>query len=237
MAPRTRQTGGGTKGGKGKGKPATKAAKGKKAAPVVLPSTEPPPKAKKPRTPKGKGVVAQNSLLIRLETEVPGITSDQMALMLNIPPAEVFRWRHFVHEYIKDYDAVSACIRMGFAGDSAMATAKIYFNTAFVQLRIKEIQAEIRAEDVCTKGQVMSKYWEEANRPDVPFSSNSSTRISALNAIVKLAGMAEPPKPKKTTMKQTPGFVVVPWTSDPNEWEETARQSQRALKESVCLDV
>lgn len=211
-----------------------KAAKGTKANPK-------PPKKRAARVKKIASLSAQTQADILTTTKEahPGITSGEFAELFRIAPEEVLRMRYFVFEYIKDFDLKNATLRMGYPNESAYDTGRIFLQHSFVQLRISEILREMDAENIVSASQLISKLWEEANKKDTVKDgcamSNSATRIVALKELVKIKGLTAP-KGNAPTHSPNGGVMLVPFYVAPDDWENNARESQKTLKDSVCID-
>lgn len=224
------------------------ASAGKAKGPAKRKATPKPPAKKTPtapakkrarRSPNGQGKApdTQAAFLATVQATTPGITADQLAAQFRYDFADVVRMRHFVHEYIKDFNEVNAALRMGYPQDAARHNGALFFGQAYVRLRVGELLASMEAENIVSGAQIIAALWREANAPDVAFSSNSSTRIAALNALAKIKGlMGAAVKKAAATVVQVPGVMLVPFTTDADQWENHARQTQRDLKQAV-IDV
>ncbi len=220
---------------------------GKAKGPAKAKQTpKPPPKKKKPipakkrgRAPNGQGKApaVQASFLATVKADNPAITADTFAAQFNIPFEEVCRLRHFVHEYIKDFNEENAALRMGYPEPSARTTGKVFLGNAFTQLRVGEILDKLEADNVVSGARIVAALWREANAPDVAFSSNSSTRIAALKALARIKGLERPQIEDPNNRILTGGIMVVPIALSPDQWGEYAAASQRNLKESTAIDI
>jgi hypothetical protein len=206
------------------------------------PQPEPPkpvPKKKRKARAKGtgKGPGSQSVFLQVVKAENPDITADEFALKFNMPVAEVARHKAFINQFVKDYNIKRAALRMGYPETTAYDTGQILLGNAFAQLYLTEIQKAATVESVASSGQIAAKVWEEANRPDtIAFGAvltSSSTRIAALGLLAKIAGLLTP-KPKEEVVTIRRIMYVGAQITD---WETQARQSQKALKMSTCIDV
>lgn len=204
---------------------------------------KPPPK-KKARNPRKKKFTAASAqthanILAEVKQAHPGISSSDFALVYKITPEEVFRMRYFVHEYLRDFNVKNAALRMGYNEATAYDTGYIFLNHSFTQLRLQEVMDEMDAEKIVSSSQIVSALWKESNKSDTVRDgcsmSNSSTRISALSQLAKIKGLTAP---KGVTPTETPhgGVMLVPFYVAPDDWENSAKQSQHALKKSVCID-
>jgi hypothetical protein len=193
-----------------------------------------PAKKKKKRAKSGqaKDPVSQATFLQTVKAENPGITSDELAIKFNMPLEEVARMRGFLVEYMKDFNEERAALRMGYPDVSAASTGKLLLYHSFTQLRLQELLDRAEVDALVTPSRIVAGLVKEANAPDVPFSSNAGTRISAWKELAKIKGMMNP-KPKDDTPK-IKRIMYVPVAHD---WEAGARASQKALKASTVIDV
>jgi hypothetical protein len=195
----------------------------------------PPPAKKKPKKSKpgqAKDPVSQATFLQTVKVENPGITSDQLAEKFNMPVEEVARMRGFLVEYMKDFNEENAALRMGYPDLSARATGKLLLYHSFTQLRLQELLDRAEVDALVTPSRIVAGLVKEANAPDVAFSSNAGTRISAWKELAKILGMLNP-KPKEDDRKIR-RIMYVPVAAD---WEAGARHSQKLLKASTVIDI
>jgi Terminase small subunit len=190
-----------------------------------------------PRKPPKTPARAANHLAT-IKQAYPGITSEEVVALYNMPPEEVLKRRAFVHEYVKDFSERNAAMRMGYPEETALSTGKILLYHAFTQLKVSEILDRAEAQDVVSSARVVAALWREANAPDVPFSSNSATRIAALKELAKIKKLTGPASGGVTPANSGfGGVMIVPAYVSPADWEEHARKTQTELKEAVCIDV
>jgi hypothetical protein len=133
---------------------------------------------------------------------------------------------------MKDFNAENAALRMGYPDVSAASTGKLLLFHSFTQLRLQELLDRAEINSLISPSRIVAGLVREANAPDVPFSSNSSSRINALKELAKIMGLNNP-KPKDEA-PQVKRIMYIPVS---NNWEEGARESQRRLKESTVIDV
>lgn len=100
--------------------------------------------------------------------------------------------QRFVEEYLTDYDAFSAAIRLGFQEAFAQQYAKQFLTEPYTLKLIKEKEAEfgiLTEEDQHRKKIVAGLYREAHNR----FNSGSA-RVAALTQLAKIIGIEAPVK-------------------------------------------
>lgn len=214
--------------------------KAKRAASRAIQQKPEPPK-KRAKSPKGqsKSRAGQVSFLNKVLAENPHISSDQFLDRYQVPPEDGFRMQWFCALYLYDFNEENACVKMGYPheGGAARSNGKLFLTHAYCQLKIQETLQTIAAEKIVNGAQVIARLWQEANTPDVAFSSNASTRIAALGLLVKILGLANP-KPKDTGPKGPAGGIMfVPIAMDQEEWGAYARESQGYLVENAAIDV
>lgn len=115
----------------------------------------------------------------------------------------------FVTEYLVDYNAYAACLRVGFHSQFATDYAKKFMEESFVRKLIKqhELAAESEGEADTNKRRIMAALFKEANYHG-PGSSHSA-RVSALAKLTTLFGMDAPTKSEsKVTVNQPVQFYL-----------------------------
>ena len=133
----------------------------------------------------------------------------------------------FVEQYLRDYDAVEACRRLGYGGDHALAFAKQFMTYPYVANRIRDVEeAEKDEEDEAEimRRRVKAGLMREAN--NYGEGSSQSARVAALFALGKIAGM------EKNTVEHTHkgGVMFAPATAtDVDAWESSAMSNQKEL--------
>lgn len=143
------------------------------------------------------------------------------------------RRKHFVSEYIKDYNATRAILRMGYKYDRKVAQTKgsQFLSEPYTQHILAEIMERMEEKAIVTRSEILIGLKREANAEDVPFSSNSGTRIQALRYLAKILGMEV--LKADIEVKTTGGVMLVPLSASPEEWEAAAAASQKKLKHEV----
>jgi len=104
----------------------------------------------------------------------------------------------FVDEYLTDYDAFSAAIRLGYQEAFAQQYAKKFLTEPYTLKLIKEKEAEfgIKTEDDQHRKKIIAGLYREAHSR---FNSGSA-RVAALTQLAKIIGIEAP---VKTEMKLT----------------------------------
>ena len=106
--------------------------------------------------------------------------------------------KRFVDEYLTDYDAFSAAIRLGYQEAFAQQYAKKFLTEPYTLKLIKEKEAEfgIKTEDDQHRKKIIAGLYREAHSR---FNSGSA-RVAALTQLAKIIGIEAP---VKTEMKLT----------------------------------
>lgn len=175
----------------------------------------------------------QTSLFVSVVAENPDITSEGYAIRFALPLDEVMRLRHFIHEYLRDFDEKAATLRMGYPMDSAASTSKMFLFHPYVQLRVIEVLKCIEPDKIVSAGQIIAGLLKEATAPDIPFSSNANTRIAAWKLLAQIQGLLNPKAKDPAKLGPAGGIMFVPIAATPEEWAESARASQKALVDSA----
>ena len=198
---------------------------------------------KKPKRPPrkqakniGKSKERQAEVLSLVRQENPTITSSEYAERFNLAPADKLRLQGFAIEYLKDYNASKAAMRLGYPDMTAASTGNLLLHNCYTQLLLSETMKAATVETVVSVQQVVGRLWEEANAPDVPFSSNASTRISALTTLAKILRLGEPKPVEKSNDIVPSGIMLVPMAANPEEWGAIVHRQQRELKASTYID-
>lgn len=221
-----------------------KGTKKQPAKPLPALKKRPIPKTRSKRG-QGKSLTAQSLLLQKVFAETPDITADQFALKFNLPLEEVVKHRAFVLQYMLDYDKTKAALRMGYPEETAWQTGHLMLHYAFSQVLLRELQHAKTIETVLTVGDLVSKAWEEANRPDTTKDgcamTNSATRLAAQKMLGKWMGL-ETPKPKEEAVIIRRIMYVGEQAlkqagNNLDEWGAVATSSQKRLKASTAIDV
>lgn len=143
----------------------------------------------------------------------------------------------FVTEYLLDYDAWAACVRVGFLKSVAGQYANDFMQEPYVR---REITRRQLAEDADPKAALKNKkravemaLLREAHNmgPD----SSHSARVSALSKLCNIYDMDGATK-VKATVTHKGGVMTVPAIANVDEWEKQASQHQDKLIEASQED-
>lgn len=138
----------------------------------------------------------------------------------------------FCNEYLVDRDSVAAAQRCGFQHAFAKDYAIKFMQEAYVQKRLKTLEQ-------ATPGVGADKNADDYNRNRIrealmaqafysgPGSSHAA-RVSALAKLAVIYGMDAPAKTEQLVTHRG-GVLMVPATSNLNDWEQAAQASQTQL--------
>jgi hypothetical protein len=132
----------------------------------------------------------------------------------------------FVDHYLKDYDAVAACIRVGFTEPYARQWSAKYMAEPYVLQRISDMKLKTpedeKDQEELDKQLTLSVLREAAQNG--PFAS----RVAAASKLAAILGLD---KPIQTSLEITGrgGVMMVPGIGDIKNWEDEAVKMQADL--------
>lgn len=139
----------------------------------------------------------------------------------------------FVKEYLVDYDAIGAAMRIGYNRGIAKEYAVRLMDEPYVAREIARMEAAPTEEtDAALKKRIMAGLIREANYRGP--GSSQAARVAALGKLAQLNGM-EPATKTKTELTGadgqplSAGQFVIPGVMTPEQWEQAARAQQEAL--------
>lgn len=162
-----------------------------------------------------------------LECKVqPTLTKSEMALR-----------DKFVIEYVKDYNALDAAIRIGYTLAFAKEFAPRFMSESYVLNQIKKQETapegiDFENEDAL-KRQVYASLWREANFHGA--GSSQAARVAALSKLSAFHGMDAPSRSKQELTGpdgqplQAGGVLVIPGVMTSEQWAAQAEQQQADL--------
>lgn len=119
--------------------------------------------------------------------EQPGSFWNELVLQPVLSPAEKDLRDRFVTQYLIDYDAWAACLRVGFLKNVAMTYAQELLEDPYVRREITRLQAEpinLEQQKASKQARLEAMYWEQATYRGV--GASHSARVSALNSLSKI---------------------------------------------------
>ena len=136
----------------------------------------------------------------------------------------------FVTEYLLDYDAYAAALRVGFQEQYAHQYASQFMGESYVRKRIAEITHGAPENEKewkeATQRKIVASMFREANY-NGPGSSHGA-RVAALSKLASLFDMDKPSKVEQTITHKG-GVMAVPGIASIDEWEKQALASQEKL--------
>ncbi len=148
-----------------------------------------------------------------------------------LTPEELFIRNLFIAEYMVDYNAAAACIRVGFHPDQAEDFAAQFMREGYVLRGVAEQQQQpISASQASImRSQVIHKLWEESNGPF----ARPSERVGALTSLTRALAIELKEDTGDDNTGPAGGVMQVPAMTDPDTWSEIAAAAQKKLKDSV----
>jgi hypothetical protein len=139
----------------------------------------------------------------------------------------------FVVEYLKDYDQIRACLRLGYSLPYAKEYGARFMSESYVQSKLVEIETKPEQLDSeVEKKRIRAALWREAN--NFGLGSSQSARVAALAKLSAFEGMDAPSRSKQelTGADGEPlggGVFVVPGLMTTDQWETEAERQQAEL--------
>ena len=140
----------------------------------------------------------------------------------------------FVAEYIKDYNELKACVRIGYAPAFAREFSGRFMTEPYVLNKIQaaENTVEDDFDEDTQKKKIVSALWREAN--NYSMGSSQSARVAALAKLSGFYGMDAPSRSQTelTGRDGKPlgqGVFIVPGLVTAEEWAKQAAEQQEEL--------
>lgn len=135
----------------------------------------------------------------------------------------------FIKEYLVDYDATAAAVRVGYGKSFAKEYGARFMQEPYVLREIQRLEGAIdpSGEDKeAVKKRIMAGLVREANYRGP--GSSQAARVAALSKLAHLHEM-EPKQKAPEDPNQLAGVIVVPGMMTPEQWEAEAARQQEAL--------
>lgn len=119
--------------------------------------------------------------------EQPGSFWNELVLQPTLSPTEKDLRDRFVTEYLKDFDAWKACLRVGLMRSVAMQYAQDLLDDSYVAREIQRrrtLPMNLEEQKPTKQAQIESLYWEQATYRGV--GASHAARVSALNSLSKI---------------------------------------------------
>lgn len=143
----------------------------------------------------------------------------------------------FVVEYLKDYDALAACIRVGYTFAFAKEFSARFLSETYVLNKIKqlEVAAPLEAgedDENAQRRKVYAGLWKEANY--MGSGSSQSARVAALSKLSAFLGMDAPTRSQQELTGKNgealgSGVLVIPGVMTAEQWAVQAEAQQAEL--------
>lgn len=154
---------------------------------------------------------------------------DPSVMQQALSPLEKDLRERFVVEYVKDYDPVAACVRIGFMKGVAVRYGHQFLDEPFVQQLLDKHERQ-QTDPKVVERNIRALAWKEANSRGE--GTSQSARIAALSLLADLHGLKAPTK-IKAELSQTTGVFVVPAIASLEDWEKAAANAQERLMANV----
>lgn len=157
-----------------------------------------------------------------------------MAMLPSMTPAEKELRDKFIAQYMLDFDAWAACIRIGHVKEVALDKATEYMTEPYVQ---QQIASRSYSDDLDPKAaakrkrrQIEASLMREAHYRGP--GSTHAARVAALSRLCGIHDMDEAAK-AKANVTHRGGVMMVPAIASVDEWEAAASASQDKLMEDA----
>lgn len=159
---------------------------------------------------------------------------DAMVMQPVLTQAERVMRDKFVDEYLMDFNALAAAIRIGFLRSVANEYATQLMDDPYVQQQIAKKQAELEAnpKDAVRRRKRLT---EMALYREAHYHGPGSSHAARVSALAKLASIYDMDAPTKIEQKVTHrgGIMVIPAIANLDDWEKAAQASQTKLVEDA----
>ncbi len=142
------------------------------------------------------------------------------------PKIQVVR-RLFVAEFVKDFNAVAALLRLGFQFEAPNVVATRWLKEPYTQYLLDQYIDGATEKALITRNKVIAALNREAN--SYGLDSSGASRVSALGKLAKILGMEI--DRTEVSVAVAGGIMLVPLAASPEDWEKNASKAQLELKE------
>lgn len=161
---------------------------------------------------------------------------DEMVMQPVLSQAERAMRDKFVDEYLTDFNALAAAIRIGFLRSVAGEYSQQLMDDPYVNKQISKKQAELEAnpkEAVRRR----KRLTEMALYREAHYHGPGSSHAARVSALAKLVSVYDMDAPTKIEQKITHrgGVMVIPAIANLDDWEKAAQQSQTKLVEDARI--
>lgn len=166
-----------------------------------------------------------------MANEAPGPDFwNEMVMQPALSQAEIALRNKFVDEYLTDFDALAAAIRIGFLRSVAEEYAQQLIQDPYVQQQISKRQAELEANPK-EAAKRRRRLTEMALYREAHYKGPGSSHAARVSALAKLAAIYDMDAPTRIEKKVTHrgGVMMIPVIASLDEWEKAAQNSQQRL--------
>jgi hypothetical protein len=160
----------------------------------------------------------------------PPVSDEGLPLPLQMTAREQALRDSFVAEYLIDYSATRACMRLGFPKEFAEEWAQKLMAEPYVQKKLAAMSlqkpADEKQEAEFERARVKNRLMYEAHYYGP--GSSQAARVAALAQLTKIFGL-EAAKKVDVNVKDRGGVMRAPGIADLNDWEQAASSSQDSL--------
>lgn len=142
----------------------------------------------------------------------------------------------FVAEYVIDYDAKRAALRVGYTESFAETYSQKFLNEAYVQQKIKKFELDEAEDD---KGEADSdrRRIRAGLMREAHYRGPGSSHAARVAALAQLAKIRDMEASKKLEVKSLGGVMVMPGIASMGDWQNVASSQQADLQESTLKPV
>lgn len=148
----------------------------------------------------------------------------------HLPPEQIALRDRFIQQYVIDYDAVEATMRIGYSRDVAMHISRQFLNCEYVAFKIQKWEDENDGDLDIEQRRIFAALRKES-RYYGPGSSHAA-RVAALAKLASLRKMDQPIK-HEHDVNSKGGVMVVPGVASVDDWQRAAIESQKALTDNA----
>lgn len=156
---------------------------------------------------------------------------DDLVMQPLLSEAEKAMRNKFVDEYLLDYDAYAAAVRVGFLSSIAPDYATQLMGDPYVRQRISARQTE-QEENPKEAARKRKKLTEAALLREASYhgpGASHGARVSALAKLASIYDMDAAIKTKSEITMHRGGVMMIPAIANLDEWEKAASGSQERL--------
>lgn len=152
---------------------------------------------------------------------------------IELSPEEKALRRRFVKEYLKDYDHVAACLRLGFEAGFASSYGEKFLLESYTNQILNEYERKQRSDEELAEERIDLTNLSIAALRNAAVNGTWSARVRAAQTLLDLYDVKAA---VKVDSGVSSGVMVVPAIADVSAWEKTASTSQEELMAQAAMD-